>query len=75
MSRKRYNLKPEEFVTAWQTSASVQEVADKFGMPRDIVSARASSYRKVGVKLKKMRDSRSDLKGVDFDTTRSLASG
>jgi hypothetical protein len=49
-----YGVSAERFVEVWQTSNSAQEVADRTGMPLPIVHARASGYRKQGVKLKKM---------------------
>ncbi len=49
-----YSVSPEEFIQAWQSSSSAQEVADKLKMPKPIVLARASTYRKAGVHIKKM---------------------
>jgi hypothetical protein len=49
-----YSVSPEEFIRVWQTSSSAQEVADKLKMPKPIVLARASNYRKTGVKIKNM---------------------
>jgi hypothetical protein len=54
-SRHEYGVSPEEFVRTWQTSETTQEAADKLKMPKDIVLARVSAYRKAGVNLKKMR--------------------
>lgn len=54
-TRQKYNIKPEDFCRAWQTSDSPQEVAEKLGMPKAIVLARASAYRSDGVNLKKMK--------------------
>jgi len=42
------------FVEAWQTSNSVDEVAQKTGLPKKYCSSRASTYRKRGVPLKRM---------------------
>jgi len=53
-TRTEYNVSPEEFIRAWQTSASADEVAEKLKMPKPIVHARATTYRKAGVKLKSM---------------------
>lgn len=53
--RKQYAVGVEEFVRAWQTSESAQEVADKLGMPKPIVLARASGYRDAGIKLKNFK--------------------
>jgi biotin operon repressor len=55
INRRRYRVTPEEFVVAWQTSTSAQEVADKLKMPKANVLARACSYRKAGVQLKRMK--------------------
>lgn len=52
--RTNYNVSPEDFIRAWQTSNTAQEVADRLGMPKGIVLARASNYRRDGVKLKKL---------------------
>jgi hypothetical protein len=42
----------EVFIRTWEESSSAQEVAEKLGMPVPIVHARASNYRRNGVKLK-----------------------
>lgn len=58
--RQQYGISPEVFVRAWQTSSSIQEVADKLSKyagrsyPKETVASRASSYRTRGVKLKRM---------------------
>jgi hypothetical protein len=57
--RTEYNVTATQFVTAWQTSSSVQEVSDRLGMPKPIVLARASSYRAAGIKLKKIKKANS----------------
>ncbi len=44
---------PEEFIKAWQTSESTTEVAEKTGIDKRSVPARASFYRKCGIQLKK----------------------
>ncbi len=49
-----YGVSATQFVGAWQRAKSVQEAADQLKMPNPIVLARASMYRKAGVKLKKM---------------------
>ncbi len=51
--KKDYGVNPEEFVLAWQTSSSTEEVSRKLSMPIPIVVARASAYRKSKVHLKK----------------------
>lgn len=52
---EKYNVSAERFIEVWQTSESAQEVADKLGMPKPIVLARASNYRSDGIPLKSMR--------------------
>jgi hypothetical protein len=52
--RKAYDVSPQRFVEVWQTSGSADEVAERLDMPKPIVHARASNYRSLGVKLKKM---------------------
>jgi len=67
----QYNVKANEFVWAWQTSETAAEVAERLGMPRPIVYARASSYRKRGVRLKKLK--RSSPRGLNTDALNRLA--
>jgi hypothetical protein len=66
MAKKKtdYGVSPEDFVRAWQAAASAQEVADKLGMPKAIVLARASNYRADGIELKKMK--RQNRKSLDI---------
>jgi transcription elongation factor Elf1 len=49
-----YNVDAETFITTWQQAESAQDVADTLKMPKDIVLARASTYRGAGIRLKKM---------------------
>src|ERR1044071_4426535 len=44
--RREYDCTPEEFVVAWQKSASAQEAAERLKMPKPIVCARATTYRR-----------------------------
>ncbi len=59
--RSSYGFTPEQFVEAWQTSKSAPEAARKLSqltgkvVPPAVLHTRASTYRKKGVKLKKMR--------------------
>src|SRR5947209_7670873 len=53
--KTEYNVSPQDFCRVWETSETPQEVADRLNMPRPIVLARASFYRKQGVRLKKMK--------------------
>ena len=68
--RAKYGVTPEQFITAWQTSQSADEVADKLQMPKPIVLARVSCYRRAGLKLKKMP--RRSGKGLDIERLNRL---
>src|SRR5262245_54386200 len=63
--RATYDVSPEQFVHAWQTSDSADEVAEKLKMPKPIVHARVSLYRQFGIKLKKMPRRRKDRLDVE----------
>ena len=75
--RKQYNVSPEAFVKTWQESNSADEVAEKLGMPKNIVLARSAVYRKnrkdgsPGVPLKKMP--RVNPRRLDIDNLRKVA--
>jgi hypothetical protein len=43
--RTEYHISAEAFVKAWQSSETATEVAEKLGMPKPIVLARAVTYR------------------------------
>lgn len=43
---------PKEFITAWQTSGAVAEVASKLGMTTQQCRMRAWRYRHLGIPLK-----------------------
>jgi hypothetical protein len=68
--RTKYDVTPAQFVAIWQTSETVQEVSDKLKMPEPIILARACSYRKAGVRLKKLKRKRKP--GVDVDALNRL---
>lgn len=53
--KRNYNVSAEDFVRAWNESSSVQEVADRLGMPKPIAHARACNYRRKGIPIKPMR--------------------
>ena len=57
--RKSYNVSPTLFCLVWNDANSVEEVAKKLKMPKGNVLARASSYRKAKIQLKKMERSNS----------------
>jgi hypothetical protein len=54
MAYKKYNISASDFIRAWESSTKAAEIAVKLGMPRPLVHARASYYRRIGVKLKKL---------------------
>ena len=50
MARKTSNSKKvnaEDFITAWQTAGSVDEVSERLGMSKSAAMTRASNYRRV----------------------------
>jgi hypothetical protein len=66
--RARYDIPPEKFIEVWETSSTAEEAASRLNMPKPIVHARASQYRKAGVKLKSMprpSKARLDVKGLN----------
>ncbi len=65
-----YNVDAETFIRTWQQAQSAQEVADKLKMPKDIVHARASTYRNAGIRLKKM--ARHSNKALDVEALNKL---
>jgi hypothetical protein len=48
----RYGVSPEAFVQAWQASESLDEVATRLKMPKQVAYARGWFYRKKGIQLK-----------------------
>ena len=68
MSRKTSYTKvsAEDFITAWQTSASVDQVSKTLGMSKSAAMTRASNYRRVhDIPLKKFyRSCRLDRAGL-----------
>ncbi len=69
-ARTEYGLSAEQIVRAWQLSGSAQEAADKLGMPKPILHARVSGYRKKGVRLKSMP--RTPGREIDVDAMNRL---
>lgn len=51
---KRIRIAMPEFVTAWEASGSIKEVADKTGLKPLSIQARSSKYRSLGIPLKTM---------------------
>jgi hypothetical protein len=69
-TRTEYAVSPEDFIRAWQLATSAEEVAAKLKMPKGIVHARASTYRRAGVKLKSMP--RTVARTLDVDKLNQL---
>ncbi len=53
--RQEYGVSAEQFCLVWEQSESAKEVAQKTGLDIGLVHARASTYRKMGIKLKQMK--------------------
>mgnify|MGYP003678141147 FL=1 len=53
MSEARWRVGFEEFIEAWETSDSVQNVCDKLEISKQNAYARATKYRGDGVPLQK----------------------
>lgn len=65
---KGKQLTPAEFCVIWTTSLSVKEAAERLGVLPNRASARASFYRRRGVKLKFMPKASSrplDVEGLN----------
>jgi len=69
--RTEYDVSPESFIRAWQASQSVDEVAATLKMPKPIVLARKSNYKKAGIKLKSMPRKSTDRR-LDVDKLNAL---
>lgn len=67
--KSRYDVSAEMFIKTWAESSSIEEVSEKLGMPKAIVSARASGYRAVGIPLKRMKRIR---QGLDVEALKQL---
>jgi hypothetical protein len=70
MAYNKYNVSAADFVRAWESSTDAAEVAAKLGMPRPLVNARAADYRRMGVKLKKLK--RSNSRRLDVEALNKL---
>ena len=70
MARKEFT--PEEFVVAWQSSASAAEVKRKLDTPASVhaLAQRAWRYRRRGVSLKRMPKGRPVM---DWEGLKGLA--
>lgn len=71
VERTEYSVDAKEFIAVWQTSATADEAARRLNMPKDIAHARASGYRRKGIKLKNMpREGKK--KGLDVDALNKM---
>ena len=48
----------QQFITTWEKSGSVSEVAGKTGLTKSTVQAKATQLRRLGIPLKKFKGSR-----------------
>jgi adenylosuccinate lyase len=51
---KREPTSPEVFIETWETSKNVAQVAERLGITPAAVHQKATAFRNIGVKLKKM---------------------
>jgi hypothetical protein len=65
--RTNYDVSPKRFIEVWQAASSAEEAANTLGMPKPIVHARVSTYRKQGINLKKMKraSKKLDVEGLN----------
>jgi len=66
------SISAEDFVRAWQKSASVKAVCDTLGISETAANSRARNYRKAGVQLKKMEGGQKGRK-LDVSGLNTLA--
>lgn len=67
-------IAPEDFVRAWQTSETIQQVKEKLGQsdrPNKSFHVRASHFRKKGIPLK--RYSSRSVNKMDVEALKKLA--
>jgi len=56
--KRNKKVSAEDFITAWQTAGSVDEVSERLGMSKSAAMTRASNYRRVHeIPLKKFHRS------------------
>ena len=53
---KSSGVTPEEFIKVWQTSKTLDEVAERTGIEKNAAAAKASGYRKKRVPLKRFKE-------------------
>lgn len=63
--KKWHPIDSTEFVRAWMTSKTVDEVAKKMDLPVTSVSSKANNLRAKGVKLPKMQRPAADPNSVE----------
>jgi len=68
----KLHVKMEDFVTAWETSNSVAEVATKLNLKPTSVMARASKYRTAPINLP-LKTMKRGSHGLKFDIEGALA--
>jgi len=68
--KRNKKVSAEDFITAWQTAGSVDEVSERLGMSKSAAMTRASNYRRVHeIPLKKFYRSSK----LDKERLRALA--
>jgi biotin operon repressor len=55
------HLSVQEFIETWEKSVSVTEVAQKTGLTKPTVQAKATQLRKLGIPLKKFKGTRNRI--------------
>ena len=55
------HLSVHEFIETWEKSGSVTEVAQKTGLTKPTVQAKATQLRKLGIPLKKFKGTRNRI--------------
>ena len=73
--RNNFKISPKTFIKTWQKSESPRAVAQKLGLNLSSVHQRACSYRKHGIKLKKMERVSGGGKAYDWAALAKYAEG
>lgn len=63
---------PEDFVTKWQKSDTIEEFIKATGLSEGGAQSRASNYRKRGIPLKKLKKT-NPRQRTDWDALKKLA--
>ncbi len=53
--RTSYDVSAEKFALTWNTFLDIDKISQELSMPKDLVYARASNYRRAGVELKDLK--------------------